>query len=251
MISTVPKTKLFLGVFLMSFPAVAAGQGPGEADFARGLFLQTHRRDLGAAGSAFEKVIADQSAPEHLRVEAKQRLARCREDLAAADFARLMPPDALAYVEISRPGKHLARVAKMVGLVRARRSAPTQTKPKATPLGDGIFLPEDFTVSPFLLAALSEIEGAAFALTAIDSAGKPQGVLALHPGDSDLIRGLAETAVQFLEPADPIEGFRAYRIRDEACITVTNTVAGVIACSRSAGSTSPCLSTGRTVIRQP
>jgi hypothetical protein len=46
----------------------------------------------------------------------------------------------------------------------------------------------------------------------------------IHPGDSDLVRGLLETAVQLIEPAKPIGNFKTYRFKEGAkqfWITVT------------------------------
>jgi hypothetical protein len=58
-------------------------------------------------------------------------------------------------------------------------------------------------------------------VTAIDPRGDGDGIVVVHPGDADLLRGLIETAVQCLEPTEPIEGFRTYRIEREAWLTVT------------------------------
>ncbi len=42
----------------------------------------------------------------------------------------------------------------------------------------------------------------------------PEGVLVVHPGDCDLLRGLLETAVQLVQPDKPIEGFKTYRFEN-------------------------------------
>ena len=50
------------------------------------------------------------------------------------------------------------------------------------------------------------------------------GVLVIHPGDSDLVRGLLETGVQLIEPAEPIANFKTYRFKNgprQIWITVT------------------------------
>jgi hypothetical protein len=49
----------------------------------------------------------------------------------------------------------------------------------------------------------------------------PEGLLVVHPGDADLIRGLLESAVQFAEPADPIRGYKTYSLQGQAWATVT------------------------------
>jgi hypothetical protein len=216
-----PKTAPLVGCLVLAMTTgVLAGQN-AQQTFERGYFLQQHERDLGAAAAAFEQVAADPAAPEPLRREAKVRLAQCREDLATADFARLMPPDAIAYLEISNPGEHVARIVQMLGLLRDPDAPPPAPAGKGTPLGEGLYFPDDFTISPALVAELKKVRGVAAAVTAIDPRGDGDGVAVIHPGDADLLRGLIETAVQCLEPAEPIEGFRTYRLQREAWLTVT------------------------------
>jgi hypothetical protein len=76
--------------------------------------------------------------------------------------------------------------------------------------------PADFNVSPALAAELKKFRGAALAITGLDDRMQkmPEGVLVIHPGDSDLIRGLLETGVQLIEPAEPIANFKTYRFHD-------------------------------------
>ncbi len=206
---------------VMAWPSPTAAQGGGQDEFERGFYLQTHERDAAGAAAAFARVAEDAAAPEGVRREARMRLAQCREDLATADLARLMPPEVIAYAEISNPGEHIERLAKLMGLVREGAEAPEGGKPKATPLGGGAFFPDDFTISPALLAALRTVRGAAAAITGLDEKGEPDGLLVVHPGDADLLRGVIETAVQVGEPADPIGGFRAYRLQGQAWAVVT------------------------------
>lgn len=205
---------------LLAIVPTAWGQSAAQADFQRGYYLQTHERDLEGAIAAYERVAGDRDAPELLRTEARTRLAQSREDLAAVDFARLMPPDVLAYAEFSSPGEHIARLAQQMGLVRAPGVA-AEAKPGVTPLGDGVFFPDDFSISPALLNALKAVRGAAAAVTGIDDHDMPEGLLVVHPGDADLIRGLLESAVQFAEPADPIRGYKTYALQGQAWATVT------------------------------
>lgn len=211
---------VFAGILLaLSGPVLA--QDAGQAEFQRGYFLQNHDKDLAKAAAAYQEVVGNAGAPEKLRNEARLRLEQCQEDLASADFARLMPAEAMAYVEISEPGEHVNRLVRMLGLVREPTAAPVATKTGATPLGEGFFFPEDFTISPALVAALSAFRGAAVAITGFDPHRGPDGVLVVHPGNADLIRGLLETAVQVSEPADPIEGFKCYRVQGEAWVAVS------------------------------
>ena len=208
------RTVLCIGLIGLLASRVVAQQDDrtaAMAEFERGYYLQTHEHDPAAAATAYEKVAEDRSAPEALRDEARLRLAQVREDAALGSFASLMPPEVMAYAEIDKPGVHVERILKMVGLVEV----PGAEKPPAEPpiqLGGGLVLPADFTISPALVEELKDFRGAAIGVTAIDNRGMPSGLAVLHPGDCNLIRGAIETAVQVLEPGEPIEGFKTYRI---------------------------------------
>ena len=205
---------------LMALPALA--HEVPQAQFERGYFLQTHERDYVGAAAAFKEVVANADAPEPRRAEARRRLAQCEEEAVASDFARLMPPNALAYVEIDRPGTHVERVLKMLGLVRQPGAPAADPQSKGIPIGEGFFLPDDFSISPALIDELKKLKGLAVAVTSVDQWGKPSGVLVLHPGDLNVLRGEIETAVQFLQPDAPIEGHKTYQLQGEVWITLTS-----------------------------
>src|SRR5688500_17387150 len=106
MLRSRPVMGVLVAVFLV-LPSVATGQAaPAEQQFKEGYFLQTHEHDFAAAAAAYQKVVADANAPAALRAEAQARLGQCQEEQVATDLAGLMPPEAVAYLEISRPGKH-------------------------------------------------------------------------------------------------------------------------------------------------
>jgi hypothetical protein len=212
------------------FASTAARAEDAAALVQKGFYLQVHEGDLAGAAAAFERVVSDSAAPAKLRSEAQARLAQCREDLASADLARLMPPDAIAYLELNRPGDQLVRLAKMLGLVQAPGAAPAAGADRhaapGIPLGNGLIFPANFTLSPALAAELKKFRGAALAITGLDERLKdmPEGVLVIHPGDSDLVRGLLETGVQLVESTKPIGDFKTYRFKNdhhEFWITVT------------------------------
>ena len=212
------------------FASTAARAEDAAALVQKGFYLQVHEGDLAGAAAAFERVVSDSAAPAKLRSEAQMRLAQCREDLASADLARLMPPDAIAYLEVNRPGDQLVRLAKMLGLVQAPGAAPAAGADRhaapGIPLGNGLVFPANFTLSPALAAELKKFRGAALAITGLDERMKdmPEGVLVIHPGDSDLVQGLLETGVQLVESAKPIGDFKTYRFKNdhhEFWITVT------------------------------
>jgi hypothetical protein len=197
------------------------GKSPAaEENFAQAFFLQAHQHDAAGAANAYQKVADDASAPETLRAEARTRLEGLREDTAAADFARLMPPDLMGYIEVVEPGEHIARILKMMGLCEV----PGADKPSepALPLEAGLAIPADFHISPALLAEIKKLRGAAVGVTAIDGKGKPSGVIVIHPGDCDLVRGLIETGIQLLEPAESIEGFKTWHLRDYGWVMLTH-----------------------------
>ncbi len=215
-----------LAVAALSASALAAGavaEEASEVEFQRGYFLQTHDADCEGAAAAFEKVAADANAAAAMRCEATVRLAQCREDLAAADFARLMPPEALAYVEITHPGRHVAQLLQMLGLTRDGYAPSVASKSKGTPLVEGLlYFPDDFSISPAWIAELDKLNGVAVAITSVDmQRGKPSGVAIIHPGDVNPLRGELESLVQLLEPDEPIDGYRTYQVQGQAWLAVT------------------------------
>ncbi len=140
--------------------------------------------------------------------------------MALVSFAALMPADVMAYAELDQPGEHIERILKMIGLVREPGEAAPAAGPPV-PLGDGLYLPTDLTVSPALVKELKKLRGAAIGVTSISEQGMPAGLAVVHPGDCDLLRGVIETAVQVLEPGEPIEGFKTYRIPDFGWVMLT------------------------------
>jgi hypothetical protein len=62
-------------------------------------------------------------------------------------------------------------------------------------------------------------------MTSLPRHGPPSGLLVIHPGDASLLRGIVETAAQFLQPAEPIAGHKTYRLgpggKDQAWLAVT------------------------------
>ncbi len=225
--TTIPRfgqTAMVMAIFAVVAVASAASAADDvQRDFERGYFLQTHQRDCAAAAAAFEKVVAATECPAALKAEATYRLAQCREDVAAADLARLMPPEALAYAEFTEPGKHARQLLTSVGLLRdpaVADAAATEGLPTGTPLAPWLFFPDDFSISPALVAEIERFRGVAVAITSIDPEMRrpPEGVLVLHPGE---LRGELETVVQLLPPAEPIEGFKTYQVEGQVWITMT------------------------------
>ena len=193
---------------------------PADAEFRRGFYLQVHERDAAGAAAAYEKAAADPTASEALRAQARSRLAQVREDIASANLASLMPPDCMAYAELVEPGEHIARILKMMDLVGPPAGGEKPTG-KPVRLGGGFQLPADFAISPALVNELKKLRGAAVGLTAISDKGQPEGLIVIHPGDCDLVRGAIETGVQLLETGEAIEGYKTYRIPNLGWIVLT------------------------------
>jgi Protein of unknown function (DUF3352) len=216
------KTRLMI-IFtaLSALPAVASA-GEAEQQFKDAYYQQTHEHDYAAAAAAYAKVVADSGAPESLRSEAKTRLAQCEEDQISENLAQLMPPDAVLYAQISRPGVHAAQILEKIGLLRGPNAAPSPSDITPTPLPGGLTLPGDFAISPALLRDLQQMKGAAVAITSVDPRGIPHGVAVVHPGDFDLLRGAIETGLQVLPQAEQIAGFRVYQVQGQVWIAATN-----------------------------
>ncbi len=185
-------------------------------------YLETHEQDLPGAIAAYEQLIAAQDAPADLVAEARTRLAACREDLRAADLARLMPPTAIVYAEIQRPGAHFEHLVNMLGLTGP---AAQHAGGYAVPGEPNLIIPRQIVISPALLAEAKAFNGAAWAMTDFDErTGRPEFVLVLHPGDVDWARGLIETMAQFVRPADPIREYPTIALRTpELPLTVSFT----------------------------
>jgi hypothetical protein len=217
-----PHTVLGVGLLGLLALSAAAQERAGEDAawrFERAFYLEAHENDPAGAAKIYERVADDPATPEKRRAEAKSRLAGIREDLAAAEWARLMPPEVIAYAHLSQPGQHIERLLAMMGLVGPAPEGAAAQEPFK--LGDGLVLPADFTISPALVEELKKLRGAAVGLTGIDARGMPQGLVVVHPGNCNLVRGLVETAVQLLEPGEPIDGFKTYRAGEMGWVMIS------------------------------
>ena len=200
---------------------VSRARAAAEDDFYRAYYEQTKGGDLAQAAELYSRVVADKSAPEAIRKQAERRLAQCREDLMARDLAAVMPRDVLAYVEVRQPGAHVGRVLEMLGLTPEPGESMTADV-GGVAIGDGIRIPDRVKISPALIRTLASFRGLAVGVRRFDPKGPPDALVALHPGDSDLLRGLLDTARQFLEPAAPVSGFATYHVGGKVWVTVTN-----------------------------
>jgi hypothetical protein len=120
-------------------------------------------------------------------------------------ISTLMPPDALAYVEINRPGEILEKLCDMLGLTTNDMRAVLADRPSAEDKAP-FHVPNHVSISPAIFECLRAFGGAAFAVTSFDPSGdgKPSGLLAIHHGDATMLRGLLETAFQFAPIAEKV-----------------------------------------------
>ncbi len=179
-----------------------------EAEFYEAYFLENDQRDFAGAVALYEQVLASPGASAELRARIEQRLAACREELSSADFSRLMPPDPWLYVELTRPGDQLEKLLSGLGLMD---SGGEESRGKR------------LQVSPALVEGLFDLRGAALAVTGMDPrAQRPHGVLVLHPGNLDVVRGLIETALPAgAETLAPIEGAATYALEEGLIVSLT------------------------------
>ena len=188
----------------------AANAQSSEEKFHRAYYLENEQQDWTAAAKLYNEVAADKRATDELKSKARTHAAICQEEIACVDLTRLMPPSALAYVELGSPGDQLTQLLKMVGLLRE----------DGTLVGDPA---QRFAVSPELIKEILGFRGLAIGITGFDPAGEqPAGVAVLHPGNLEVLRGLIETALPAGGiPEQPIEGYPTYSVEDEVLITLT------------------------------
>lgn len=194
-----------------------------DPDLAQGYYLERQRHNPAAAAKFYQKVLDNGRATTEDRAAAKRQLATCQEAAKIVDLARLMPENALVFAELSHPGEHLAQLAAALGVLDPDGES-TVVGSGDTPrleIEDGFGIPVDFRISPALIDELSNVNGAAAAITGFDREG-PLGVVVIDAGNSNLIRGLVETGVQLVEPTESIEGFRTYTVENEVWITATH-----------------------------
>ena len=203
--------RIVLGLGIALAGTASFAKTNGEAKFYEAYYLEQVQADWAAAAKLYEEVVADRRAPEEMRSQAKARLIACREEIAAGDFARLMPPDVLAYVELNRPGDQITKLLGSLGLI----AGPGQVVAEGT---------KRVAISPALIKELLGIRGVAVAITGIDPRkGEPTGVAVLHPGSVEAIRGLLQTGLPAGGTAvEPIGGYATFDVEGEVLVTLTS-----------------------------
>ena len=183
--------------------------------FHRGYYLQHEAHDLPQALDAYDQALAA-GAGAGLQAQIRDQIGAISEDIASRDLAGLMPPETIIYAEISQPGRHMEQLIRGMGL--AGRSPETPPEAVTIPLGNGLIMSSDFQISPALLRELGKAQGMALGITGINPRG-PEGVLIIHPGESDIVRGLIETGLQVVPHEEAVAGFPTFSFqgRDLVC----------------------------------
>ncbi|MFQ5491464.1 MAG: hypothetical protein ACE5GE_12150, partial [Phycisphaerae bacterium] len=231
MTPTTHRSLALLLVTALLIPATTTwAQSNAQQQFERAYFLESHEGDLESATDLYKKVAGDRTAPAKLTAEAKRRWGSCREELRSRDLATLMPPNAMAYLEIGQPGQHVENLADMLGLIGDPLSNLTGSVQRVPiPDSPGLAIPAEIFISPALIEQAKRFRGLAVALTgfAPPPAGNPdlggaQALLVLHPGDAAEVRGLIETVAQFVEPTEPVGGFATIQAKPGITICFTH-----------------------------
>ncbi|HUN82562.1 MAG TPA: hypothetical protein VMV81_13745 [Phycisphaerae bacterium] len=185
-------------------PAAALRAEPGEnPDLYKAYFLEKACRDYTGARELYHKAASDSSQLNRRAAIAGEN--RCRDELAAQNLATLMPPDALAYVELNRPGEILEKLCDMLGLTTNDMRAILAERPSASDNAP-FHVPNHVAISPAIFECLRAFGGAAVGLTGFDHTGgaRHSGLLVIHHGDATMLRGLLETAFQFSPTTEKI-----------------------------------------------
>lgn len=179
--------------------------------FYKAYYLDQALGDKAAAADLYADVVHSSGVSAEIRQQAEARLAACREDLVASDFARLMPPNPLAYVEVNRPGERISKLLDKLGLLADANKLPAPGETRVA-------------IHPALVEALLGMRGLAVAVTGFDPAQqRPSGVAVLHPGDMSLVRGAIESALPAAaRPMGAIQGYPTYNIENEVIVTLTS-----------------------------
>jgi hypothetical protein len=196
-----------------SAPLLAVAQSGNQSELYKAYYLEKEAKDYAAARALYDKV-ASSKANSEVAASAKAGADRCRDQLAGQNFATLMPPDALAYFEISRPGQILEKLADMLGLTTKDMQQILANRPSKASSAP-FHIPDQVAISPALFEVLGSFGGAGVALTNFDpnNGGPPSGVMVIHHGDATLLKGLLRDLFQFSPTAEKISDMPTFAVR--------------------------------------
>ncbi|MCH8053942.1 MAG: hypothetical protein IH895_07775, partial [Planctomycetes bacterium] len=186
--------------------------GDAQDIYYQAYFLEHEKGDFAGAAKLYSRVAAAKDVGAGLKSQARARLAACREEIASSDLLRLMPPDALGYAELNRPGEQIGRLLKSLGLLAGDQP---QLKPGAG---------RRIAVSPVLLKELLGLRGVAVAITGFDPESEtPTGVIVINPGNLQVLRGIVESALPAAaETVEPTRGRQTFFVPEAhlyVCLT--------------------------------
>jgi len=191
--------------------APVSAQSSNEPKLYKAYYLEHEVKDFAAAKKLYDKVI-DADVSSEVRQIARTGSDRCRDHLAAEDFTVLMPPDALAYIEITRPGQIVEKLAEMLGIAGKDMQKVLAQRPNDEAniqINDAppFHIPSEIMISPAIFEVLNSFGGFAVAITDFDPQedAPPSGVMVLHHGDVALLKGLLETGFQFAPTIEKIK----------------------------------------------
>lgn len=193
----------------------------GKAALFEAYYAEKELKDYDAARRLYDQVQKGDPSAEDRRA-ARAGADRCRDYLIAQDFASVMPPESVVYVEIRRPGEIARQLAGMLGLNDKTIDAALAQRPSVQSTVP-FHIPSEIVISPALFDALGAFGGAALALTDLDVEGDrpPTGVLVIHHGDVTLLKGMLETAFQFAPTAEKIRDLPTFGTQVPEVGTIT------------------------------
>ena len=202
-----PSITLASGLFaaVLLFAPQARAQ-EAQSLFHQAYYLENEEGRLEEALQLYRQVAESRRAGADVRALAEERAAGIAEEFAAAEFSRLVPAETILFAQLDRPGEQLADLLDQLGLLGTAHQVA----------GEG------FAVSPLLIDYAVGLRGLAVAVTEIDPGGEPGGVLLLHPGRHEGLRGLVETGLPAAgQRVDTVGGFPVWSIEGEAFVCLT------------------------------
>ena len=191
------KPAFLAALFSLCLPLAAWGQSSNEPALYKAFYLEKQLRSYAEAQKLYREVLGHRPSEDVRRI-AQAGAARCRDGLAAENFASIMPADAVGYIELNRPGELLEKFAGMIGLTTDDMRGVLAQRPSKNS-NAMMYVPSEVVISPALFEHLSAFGGIAAAMTDFDPEGDspPAGVLTIHHGDATGLKGILETAFQF------------------------------------------------------
>ena len=187
----------------LASPVAARADSRDDARLHKAFYLEKQSHDYAAARALYVEV--GRGAEGDAAAQARRGAERCRDNLAAEDFGRLMPPETVFFAEVKRPGQILEKIAGMIGLTGDDMRAVLDKRPSVDAKSP-VNIPQHIIISPSIFEALSSFGGISVGLTQFDpdSDSPPTGLLVLHHGDYAALKGTLETAFQFSPTAQKI-----------------------------------------------